>query len=128
MSDAAATKQDIANLQASTNASIGSLRDDMKEMFEDIMQVLGTMMTRIDDRFIKIEGPVMKLQTDFRELKAEFQVQREDTRRIFTYLDSVEKRLEIQEQERLVMGHQLDRLNTWTRDLARHIGYQLSAE
>ena len=47
--------------------------------------------------------------------------------RVFGLLDELAKRVEISDDERLVMGHQLDRLDRWTHELASKIGYQLSA-
>ena len=41
-------------------------------------------------------------------------------------LDAMAKRLDISDDERLVMGHQLDRLNRWTHELAKKIGYELT--
>ncbi len=42
-------------------------------------------------------------------------------------LDKVLKNQEINDEERLVMGHQLQRLDHWTHQLAKNIGYKLSA-
>lgn len=41
-------------------------------------------------------------------------------------IDKVLKNQEIDEDERLVMGHQLERLDRWTHELAKKIGYELS--
>ena len=41
-------------------------------------------------------------------------------------IDKVIKNQEIDEQERLVMGHQLDRLDRWVHEVADRIGYKLS--
>lgn len=41
-------------------------------------------------------------------------------------LDEAAKHQEISEDERLVMGHQLDRLDRWTHELAKKIGYELA--
>ncbi len=49
-----------------------------------------------------------------------------DMQRVLGLLDALAKRLEISDEERLVMGHQLDRLNRWTHDLADKIGYKLT--
>jgi hypothetical protein len=46
--------------------------------------------------------------------------------RVFGLLDQIVKRQEIEDDERLVMGYQLDRLNRWTRELAKKIGHKLS--
>jgi len=52
---------------------------------------------------------------------------KEDMQRVFGMLDAVAKGQEISDDERLVMGHQLERLDRWTHELARKIGYELSA-
>lgn len=41
-------------------------------------------------------------------------------------IDKVIKNQEINEEELLVMGHQLDRLDRWVHELADKIGYKLS--
>ena len=52
---------------------------------------------------------------------------KEDMQRVLGLLDALAKRQEISDDERLVMGHQLDRLDRWTHELARKIGHELSA-
>ena len=42
-----------------------------------------------------------------------------DTDRIFDLLDKIAKKQEIDEDERLVMGHQLDRLDRWVHEVAK---------
>ena len=49
-----------------------------------------------------------------------------DMRRVLSLLDEIAKRQEISDDERLVMGHQLERLDQWTHELAKKIGYELS--
>ncbi|HXY17964.1 MAG TPA: hypothetical protein VEH48_00905 [Candidatus Nitrosopolaris sp.] len=41
-------------------------------------------------------------------------------------IDKVIKNQEINDEERLVMGHQLDRLDRWVHEVADKIGYKLS--
>lgn len=50
-----------------------------------------------------------------------------DMQRVLGLLDELAKRQEISDDERLVMGHQLERLDRWTHELAKKIGYELSA-
>lgn len=50
----------------------------------------------------------------------------DDMQRVLGVLDELARRVEISDDERLVMGHQLDRLNRWTQELADKIGYKLS--
>jgi len=42
-------------------------------------------------------------------------------------LDKIAKQQEIDDAERLVMGHQLDRLDRWVHEVADKIGHKLSA-
>ncbi len=42
-------------------------------------------------------------------------------------LDTIAKRQETYDQERLVMGHQVSRLDGWTHELANKIGHKLTA-
>lgn len=75
----------------------------------DVLGVLDVMMSRIDERFTKLE------KND--------QQSRDQIRKILDGLDSLVKRQEISEDERLVMGHQLERLDqnghmNWQKRLA----------
>lgn len=101
-----ATKQDMAGLRT-------EIKQDMREMFDDVLGVIDVLTTRMDERFTKLE--------------AAFAKQQEDIRQILVRLDHIDKRLEIDEQERLVMGHQLEQLDKWVHELAGKIGYKLSA-
>lgn len=80
---------------------------------DDVLSVLDTMMNRIDERFNTLEENDKNTQQQISN--------------ILDNLDSFAKRLEISEDERLVMGHQLDRLNRWTQELAQKIGHTLTA-
>ena len=68
------------------------------------------------------------MQKRFDDIDKRFEnvASKDDTRKILNRLDSIEKQLEISEDERLVMGHQLERLDRWTHELADKIGYKLS--
>lgn len=46
--------------------------------------------------------------------------------KIIDSLNMLAKRQEIDEEERLVMGHQLERLDQWVHQLAAKIGVELS--
>ena len=45
---------------------------------------------------------------------------------VFDLLDKIAKKQEIDEDERLVMGHQLERLDCWVHEVAKKIGYELA--
>ena len=49
-----------------------------------------------------------------------------DMARTLDYLDKISKKQEIDDEERLVMGHQLDRLDRWIHEVADKIGYKLT--
>lgn len=74
---------------------------------DDVLQVLDVMMTRIDERFTKTEDSLAETQKQVRS--------------IINHLDSIEKQLEISEDERLVMAHQLTRLHDWVEKAAKRI-------
>lgn len=68
----------------------------------------------LTDRFDKVDETLGK--------KAD----KADTNRILDLLDKFAKQQEIDDEERLVMGHQLDRLDRWVHEVADKIGYKLA--
>lgn len=74
---------------------------------DDVLGVLDIMMTRIDDRFSKVEITLTETQ--------------KQVKNILNQLDSIEKRLEISEDERLIMAHQLTQLHEWVEKAAARI-------
>jgi site-specific recombinase len=111
---AAATKADIDNilkaigsLDQKTASRIDELDQKTASRIDDVLGVLDVMMTSIDGRFNKIESEQAKMQAV--------------THNILNQLDSIEKRLEISEDERLAMAHQLTRLHAWVERAAERI-------
>ena len=74
---------------------------------DDVLNVLDVMMTRIDDRFTKIESDILRLQKDMQN--------------VLIRLDHIEKKVEISDDERLVMAHQLTQLHDWVEKAAARI-------
>jgi archaellum component FlaC len=74
---------------------------------DDVLNVLDTMMTRIDDRFTKVESSLVETQKIVTNIQNQ--------------LDNIEKRIEISEDERLVMAHQLTQLHDWVEKAAKRI-------
>lgn len=74
---------------------------------DDVLNVLDVMMTRIDDRFSKVEVTLTDTQKQIQN--------------ILIQLDHIEKQLEISEDERLVMAHQLTQLHEWVEKAAARI-------
>lgn len=84
-------------------SNVAATRKDI----DDVLGVLDQMMTRIDERFSALEQKADKTELDIQK--------------IFSQLDGIEKRLEISEDERIVMAHQLTRLHSWVEKAAERI-------
>lgn len=78
-----------------------------------------------NDEFTKLFKH-MNSRFDLIEKKLDNMATKDDIQQILNRLDSIEKQLEISEDERMVMGHQLERLNRWIQELADKIGYKLT--
>lgn len=72
-----------------------------------------TLFTFVSGKFDSIESTLSSVAT------------KDDISQILNRLDSIEKQLEIDDDERLVMGHQLERLDKWIHGIADKIGYNL---
>lgn len=77
------------------------------------------------DEFTKLFKHMTTIETKL-DKQIENMATKDDIQSILARLDSIEKQLEITEDERLVVGHQLERLDRWTHELADKIGYKLS--
>jgi predicted nucleic acid-binding Zn-ribbon protein len=97
----------IDTLDQKTNANIAALDQKIDDRFDDVLGVMDVMMTRIDSRFNKVETDLVATQ--------------EQVHNILNRLDGIDKRLEISEDERLVMAHQLSRLHDWVERAAERI-------
>ncbi len=74
---------------------------------DDVLSVLDVMMTRIDERFSQVETTLARTQ--------------KQVHNILNQLDHIEKQLEISDDERLVMAHQLTQLHEWVEKAAARI-------
>jgi hypothetical protein len=63
----------------------------------------------------------------FDKVDEQFAAQNLQFDRLESLIDQVLKKQEISEDERLVIGHQIDRLDRWVHELADKIGYDLTA-
>ncbi len=78
-----------------------------------------------NDEFTKLFKYVQRIEQKL-DTQIENMATKEDIQNILNRFDSIEKQLEISEDERLVMGHQLDRLNHWVQEVADKIGHKLT--
>lgn len=76
--------------------------------------------------FTKLFKYIQEFRTEV-NVKLDDKASNKDMQTVLNLLDSLARRQEISDDERLVMGHQLDRLDRWTHELANKIGYTLSA-
>ncbi|HET9174302.1 MAG TPA: hypothetical protein VFN56_03410 [Candidatus Saccharimonadales bacterium] len=83
-----------------------------RKNIDDVLSVLDTMMTRIDERFSEGEAGVTRLQTQVSAIQNQ--------------LDAIEKQLEISEDERLVIAHQLTQLHEWVEQAAKRINVKFA--
>ena len=79
-----------------------------------------------DDQFTKMFKYVEEFRTEINK-KLDEKASARDMKMVLISLDSVLKSQEINDDERLVMGHQLERLDKWVHQLADNIGYKLTA-
>ncbi len=86
---------------------------------------LDQRLDKIDNQLDKITASLVK-GFDGLDKKLEQKADSAEIQKILTLLDSISKRQEISDDERLVMGHQLERLHRWTQELADKIGYELT--
>jgi hypothetical protein len=77
------------------------------------------------DEFTKLFQHLQKLE-DKMDKGFENAATKDEMQIILNRLDSIEKQLEISEDERLVMGHQLTRLQTWAEKAAKRINVPFS--
>ncbi len=78
-----------------------------------------------NDEFTKLFN-YMTERFDRIDKTLEQKAEKVEIKRILGAVDALAKRQEINEEERLVMGHQLDQLNQWVHQLAAKIGVELS--
>ena len=78
-----------------------------------------------EDEFTKLYK-LMSRRFDKIDKALEDKADKEGIKRIYDYLDRVIKQQEINNDERLVMGYQLERLDKWVHEVADKIGYKLT--
>lgn len=78
-----------------------------------------------DDQFTRLFNYVSE-RFDKVDKNLEEKASKEDMGRVYDLLDKIIKQQEIDDDERLVMGHQLERLDRWVHGVADKIGYNLN--
>jgi hypothetical protein len=78
-----------------------------------------------EDQFTKL---FTYMQDQFKELRSEMEGMHTDVQHVYEVVDSVLKNQETDQQERLVVSHQLDRHEGWIKQLAKKTETSLSYE
>ena len=84
----------------------------------------------IDRRFLEVDQHfdilTFYMTKRFDDIDVKFDVHDKRFDRLDNVLDSFLKKQETDIQERLVMGHQISRIDVWTHELANKIGHKLT--
>lgn len=95
------------------------------DKIDDQFQEMRAQFAQINDQLDRVVATVVK-GFDRIDKALEDKASNADMQRVLGLLDELAKRQEISDDERIVMGHQLERLDRWTHELAKKIGYTLS--
>ena len=117
----ASSDKDFQNIRGSFR-NVDQKFDKIDKRFKKI----DTQFDQIDEQFLRIDFNFHRVYDDLDELKAGQSGARKSRSAVLGSLDSIMKRLEVTEDERIVMGHILGRHNLWLKQLARKIGITLN--
>lgn len=118
---------------------MASNQTSIDERFNKVDVQLVEINERMDVRFGEINKRFEEMANQLDRLAAvvvkgfdridralEDKASKADLQKVYDLLDKVIKQQEISDDERLVMGHQLERLDRWVHEVAEKIGYQLT--
>ena len=127
-----------------TKADISDTKDEFKARFDKLDKRIDDFEKRVDQKFDdfekRVDVKINKAVTDLSEVISDFSNQvanefiktnkridrlQKDMDFIMNQLDAITKKQEIDDDERLVIGHHLDRVDKWVHELADKIGYEL---
>jgi len=98
-----------------TDMSQAATKQDVKEAMEEVLGEIRNLADMTHHRFVELE----------KHMDKRFSKVEKDIEKIFNHLDALSKRLDITEDERVVMGHQIQRAFSWLKTLADKIGVEL---
>ena len=96
--------------------------DERFDKVDAQLSELNKQFDRIDEQFNKLTAVIIQGFEGIGE-RLEDKADKADLQRVYDYLDKIIKQQEINDDERLIMGHQLDR---WVHEVADKIGYTLA--
>lgn len=114
--------------------------DDSFDKIDQRFEGVDEKFKRIDDKFEKIDGRFERVDEQLDKItvtmiksfdridkELEKKADKVDLNHALDMLDSIIKRQETDQHERLVMGHHLERIERWSHELADKIGHKLVA-
>ncbi len=101
-----------------TSTSFGGRFDKIEEQIQSLGVAFDKQMDQLTSTMLEGFSRIDK--------ELEKKASKEDINRLFNPMDKIAKQQEIDDDERLVMGHQLERLDRWVHEVADKIGYKLS--
>lgn len=130
MTSNTATKFDINKLEKQFSGNF----EKIDQKFEKIDERFDAMDKKIDEKIDKavedlseiISGFANQVAEEFKKANKRLNAVEKKVDFIMSQLDAMSKKQELDDDERLVMGHQLDRMDIWIHELADKIGYKLS--
>lgn len=112
----AATKQDVNNAVDEITGLINGFINQTANEFEGASKERTSMGQQIQANTKTIQ-----------ESSEAIQENREDIKTILSHIDHIEKQLEIDDDERLVLGYQIQRLHDWAVEAGKRIGIDFKA-
>ena len=104
--------------------------DGFEEKVLSALENFSERFDKIDKRFDEqdtyMESQFAAIQEQFLDFERRMEEIKDTINDIRNWQDAISKQLEISEEERLMMGRQLDRLDVWCHELAGAIGHKLS--
>ena len=107
----------VANQFNITNKNIAKLQQDSSETKKNI--------AKLQTNYDKTDPIIFKLQIDTTTIKEQNSKLQKDINFIMDQLDALAKKQDIDDDERLVVGHKLERIDKWVHEMANEIGYKL---
>ena len=108
-------------MAVNTRVDSGDRFDKIDKQFEEMRGEFTSVYAQLDKLTTIVIKGFDRIDRDL-EKKAD----KKDLNRLYDLMDKISKKQEIDDDERLVMGHQLDRLDRWVHEVADKIGYKLS--
>jgi chromosome segregation ATPase len=106
------------------------LEDIIESGFQAIgqqFQVIDKRFDEVDKRFDGIDFKLIEIDRRLEEHDQQLKDLKEGQNKLFSILDAIAKQQEIDNDERLMLQHQLDKMILWAKQVAAKVGVELTA-